>query len=70
MPKSKLDFWRPKLVGNRERDLRTRGELEARGWYVLEVWECRTGADDLDALASKIKSAQSALPLRRGNEIE
>lgn len=40
MPKSQLDFWRPKLEGNRERDLRTQSELEAIGWKYLIVWEC------------------------------
>jgi DNA mismatch endonuclease (patch repair protein) len=60
MPKSKLEFWRPKLEGNRQRDLRTRGELEARGWSVLEVWECQTSAGELEALTKKIKSAPSA----------
>lgn len=54
MPKSKLEFWRPKLEGNRARDLRTRGELEALGWLVLEVWECETGARELDVLATRI----------------
>ena len=70
MPKSKLDFWRPKLEGNLQRDLRTRGELEVRGWSVLEVWECQTGSDELDALARKIRSAPSASPIGRGNERE
>ena len=40
MPKSKLDFWRPKLEGNRERDLRNQEILEKLGWHVLVVWEC------------------------------
>lgn len=40
MPKSRLDFWRPKLDGNRERDLRNQSELEATGWRYLVVWEC------------------------------
>ena len=52
MPKSKLDFWRPKLEGNRLRDARTRKELEARGWSVIEVWECQSGANELEALAA------------------
>ncbi|RVI62684.1 very short patch repair endonuclease [Sinorhizobium meliloti] len=68
MPKSKLEFWRPKLEGNRQRDLRTRGELEARGWSVLEVWECQTSADELEALVKRIKSAPSAASSRRGND--
>ena len=40
MPKSRLDFWRPKLQGNRERDLRKQLELSALGWDFLVVWEC------------------------------
>lgn len=42
LPKSRQDFWLPKLTGNRERDLRNRAQLESDGWTVLEVWECET----------------------------
>jgi DNA mismatch endonuclease, patch repair protein len=41
-PKSRLDYWEPKLRANRERDaaqLRALGEL---GWSVLTVWQCET----------------------------
>lgn len=55
MPKSKLDFWRPKLEGNRLRDVKVRGELEAQGWSVVEVWECQTGAQDLKTLAARLR---------------
>lgn len=40
MPKSRLDFWGPKLQGNRERDLRQQAELKALKWDFLVVWEC------------------------------
>jgi DNA mismatch endonuclease (patch repair protein) len=40
MPKSRLDFWRPKLQGNRDRDGRHQTELEALGWQSMVVWEC------------------------------
>lgn len=40
LPKSRLDFWLPKLTGNRERDLRNEAELIGDGWKVLVVWEC------------------------------
>jgi DNA mismatch endonuclease (patch repair protein) len=40
MPKSNLDFWGPKLEGNRQRDLRHQSELDAIGWQYLIVWEC------------------------------
>lgn len=41
MPKSRQEFWVPKLEGNRARDLRQIAELEALGWSVLEIWECQ-----------------------------
>lgn len=41
MPKSRQDFWGPKLEGNRARDLRQIAELQALGWSVLEIWECQ-----------------------------
>lgn len=56
MPKSKLDFWRPKLEGNRLRDEKTRSALEARGWTVVEVWECETKPDDLRRLVARLQA--------------
>lgn len=41
LPKSRLDFWLPKLEGNRARDLRKERELERQGWGVFVVWECQ-----------------------------
>ena len=58
LPKSRLEFWEPKLAGNVERDKRNRAALEAAGWKVLVIWECETrdGAA-LEALAARIKAA-------------
>ena len=42
LPKSRLEFWQPKLEGNRVRDIENRLRLEAAGWRVTEVWECET----------------------------
>ena len=55
MPKSKLDFWVPKLKGNRLRDERVKIALEQQGWRVFEVWECKTRPEDLRKLVTKIK---------------
>ena len=41
MPKSRLDFWQPKLEGNRLRDQRNRRDLAKAGWKVLTIWECQ-----------------------------
>lgn len=39
-PKSRPEFWLPKLEGNASRDLKTNKLLRKRGWKVLVVWEC------------------------------
>ena len=40
MPKSRNDYWRPKLRNNVKRDRKHIEELQAIGWSVLTVWEC------------------------------
>jgi len=40
MPKSRLDYWPPKLKANRDRDARNLRSLESQGWDPLVVWEC------------------------------
>lgn len=40
LPKSRLDFWAPKLERNRLRDLENQAKLRESGWDVLVVWEC------------------------------
>ncbi|RQN40796.1 very short patch repair endonuclease [Paraburkholderia tropica] len=54
LPKSKLDFWQPKLQTNVERDVRVIRELKLAGWRVLVIWQCEVG--DLSALRSKIEA--------------
>jgi DNA mismatch endonuclease, patch repair protein len=40
VPKSRLDYWHPKLMRNQERDSRNLHELGKLGWKVLTIWEC------------------------------
>lgn len=40
-PKSRLEFWRPKLEGNRERDEKNNKALQRKGWKVMTIWECQ-----------------------------
>jgi DNA mismatch endonuclease (patch repair protein) len=54
MPKSRLDFWRPKLEGNRKRDLANLEKLEGLGWRALVVWECELS--DMDAVRGKVRA--------------
>ena len=40
MPKSKLEYWQPKLEGNKQRDAKNINKLQGDGWHVVVVWEC------------------------------
>jgi DNA mismatch endonuclease (patch repair protein) len=41
-PKSRPEFWLPKLAKNVERDLSAQQALETLGWRVAVIWECQT----------------------------
>jgi len=41
MPSSNVDFWKKKLMGNRDRDKIVQKQLEKSGWRVIVVWECQ-----------------------------
>jgi|SRR5579864_824346 len=48
IPKSRLEYWEPKLLRNVERDRRNISKLRRSGWKVLKLWECDVlKADDL-----------------------
>lgn len=40
MPKSRQDYWEPKLEGNVQRDLTNIRELQSKDWKVSVIWEC------------------------------
>ena len=40
LPKSRPEYWRPKIETNKERDKRVLTELQEAGWEPLVVWQC------------------------------
>lgn len=54
-PKSNIDYWKPKLNRNKERDKTVTLELEEEGWTVLRFWEHEI-FNDLDSVEGKILS--------------
>lgn len=52
LPKSRLDFWLPKLEANRKRDLANQDRLASIGWQALIIWECELR--DTEQLKSRI----------------
>ncbi|ROM86034.1 MULTISPECIES: very short patch repair endonuclease [Pseudomonas] len=42
LPKSRQEFWLPKLAKNVERDIYAQRALGTLGWRVVVIWECHT----------------------------
>ena len=40
LPKTRLDYWQPKIEANRERDARNLSDLLSMGVTPLVVWQC------------------------------
>lgn len=41
LPKSRTEYWIPKLEGNAKRDARNAAALRSLGWRIMLVWECQ-----------------------------
>jgi DNA mismatch endonuclease, patch repair protein len=57
LPKSNQDYWVPKLMKNRQRDIANDRKLRRLGWSVRNLWECRVcslGQDVLDQSLAKM----------------
>ncbi len=53
LPKSRRDFWIPKLEGNRRRDLATQERVRELGWRTLVTWECELR--DTEGLSERLR---------------
>lgn len=52
LPKSRLDYWLPKLERNARRDADAIVALEQAAWRALVVWECETS--NVEALEARL----------------
>ena len=51
-PRSRPEYWIPKLARNKARDAENLAALEALGWDVLTLWECE--ARSVEAAAERL----------------
>ena len=56
-PKSRLDYWKPKLERNVQRDLKNYADLKSQGWNIIVVWECQLKKDVFDLTISEITNS-------------
>ena len=53
-PRSRPEYWLPKLARNQERDEVAERALENLGWRVLVIWECQV--EDVQTLRQSLRS--------------
>lgn len=53
-PKSRPEYWLPKLKENKRRDVDRIAELEKMGWQVLTVWQCEI--KDTEAVTKRMRA--------------
>ncbi len=71
LPKSRPEFWIPKLRANVVRDGKVLDSLRAAGWQVLVIWECETTPSrrrDLEQRLVEFLGARGASPDRESPE--
>lgn len=54
VPKSNTDFWVAKVARNQARDQEVWRKLEAKGWFVVIVWECQLKKANLDETVNRV----------------
>lgn len=54
VPKTNTDFWVAKVARNKERDQEVWRKLEAKGWYVIIVWECQLKKGRIDETVEQV----------------
>lgn len=62
MPKTRTDFWYPKIARNKKRDQIVRRLLQSRGWRVLRIWE--HSLRNPDSVAARVQTMLASGPAR------
>ena len=65
VPKTNTEFWKAKVARNQERDQEVWRQLEAKGWFVIIVWECQLKkahlSETIEAVSAEIRRNGEAL---------
>lgn len=61
IPKSRLDYWKPKLERNVKRDKANEKTLRKMGWKMLVIWECEAGHQNVSEKLERFLSTAATL---------
>lgn len=60
-PKANSQFWREKILANKERDLDTTVRLRERGWLVIRIWEHDDPVSAASRIARRVRQRTASL---------
>lgn len=52
LPRTRKEYWTPKIASNKARDEKNAVELRSMGWSLFEIWECHLRAEHQATLES------------------
>jgi len=61
VPRRNLEYWRPKLQRNVDRDQRVDAELRGAGWRVIRAWEHEPSLAVVDRIVTELSAAKGDL---------
>lgn len=69
VPKTNSEFWMSKVARNQVRDQDVWRQLEAKGWFVIIVWECQLKKSEfqstIESVATEIRNNGESLQRER-----
>ena len=54
MPKTRVAFWKTKIFGNKDKDIRNKKALTKAGWRIIIVWECQLKPAKVDKTLARL----------------
>jgi len=58
-PKSRTDYWKPKIERNRERDRQVTNSLRRRGWAVMRFWDSELSENPMALVKAIVKKLEA-----------
>jgi DNA mismatch endonuclease (patch repair protein) len=74
LPKSRPEYWIPKIEANKARDERVIDELKKAGWDAIVIWQCQTKSlpvtieNVVELLGKPSVAVRNAVPENEQNE--
>lgn len=64
-PSSNIEYWKPKILRNVERDQENKEKLQSAGWNVFIIWECELKKSSFENTMTHLQS--DILELKKDN---